>query len=416
MQIRYNPFLAIAIALALVASQPLAFAGAFSKPYIGKIRYFQPRLKIKQPAPIQAAANVNVRDFGATGNGSTDDTAAIQNAIAAAKATGQGVLFPAGTYLHASRIVANGVALIGVGAASVLVANNPSSSSVILQGVSPSLQNMIVNSEPAGGGGFTSDPNRATVAVQDSQNFVVQGASIVQGTGRPGVNLIQSAVGQVSGVTFYGHGSGSDIGIAFASCANVSFIGNVFVNEGSGISSLFNGLKNTSIAVISNTVSASSLGMALNDVNVLHVEQNQITLGAGASFGITLGNGQNFLVTNNTVTGSTLVGITVATVTDGTGQVTQNTIRNCGSQGLAGICGPGNSSVRLIGNQLGECGITTSQPAILCAPNGPDSIIVLNNVYAGHNNNLTAFITSTAHLNYVSGNVQTQSLLPNNIP
>jgi len=45
----------------------------------------------------------NVKDFGATGNGSTDDTSAIQAAINAAPA-GSTVFFPAGTYLVSSTI------------------------------------------------------------------------------------------------------------------------------------------------------------------------------------------------------------------------------------------------------------------------------------------------------------------------
>jgi hypothetical protein len=46
-----------------------------------------------------AAATFDVRDYGATGNGSTNDTPAIQRAIDAAAAAGGGiVLFPSGTY------------------------------------------------------------------------------------------------------------------------------------------------------------------------------------------------------------------------------------------------------------------------------------------------------------------------------
>jgi len=43
-------------------------------------------------------ASVNVLDFGAAGDGSTDDTLAIQSAIDLASATGKTVYFPAGTY------------------------------------------------------------------------------------------------------------------------------------------------------------------------------------------------------------------------------------------------------------------------------------------------------------------------------
>ena len=52
----------------------------------------------------------NVTDFGATGNGTTDDTAAIVAAIAAAAPasslarTGNTVYFPAGTYMVTSTL------------------------------------------------------------------------------------------------------------------------------------------------------------------------------------------------------------------------------------------------------------------------------------------------------------------------
>jgi len=48
--------------------------------------------------------SVSVKDFGATGNGSTDDTAAIQLAVTAAYTNGKSLYFPAGTYLMSSTI------------------------------------------------------------------------------------------------------------------------------------------------------------------------------------------------------------------------------------------------------------------------------------------------------------------------
>jgi len=55
------------------------------------------------PSPPASSVTVSVTAWGATGNGITDDTAAITNAIAAAGVGGT-VLFPAGTYLISSSI------------------------------------------------------------------------------------------------------------------------------------------------------------------------------------------------------------------------------------------------------------------------------------------------------------------------
>lgn len=55
--------------------------------------------------PAAAAGTFDVRDYGATGNGTTNDTPAINRAIAAANAAGGGtVVFTAGTYRSANSI------------------------------------------------------------------------------------------------------------------------------------------------------------------------------------------------------------------------------------------------------------------------------------------------------------------------
>lgn len=50
---------------------------------------------------------VSVKDFGAVGDGTTDDTTAIQNAINACNASGRTVYFPAGTYYITSGLTIN---------------------------------------------------------------------------------------------------------------------------------------------------------------------------------------------------------------------------------------------------------------------------------------------------------------------
>lgn len=63
----------------------------------------------------------NVKDFGALGNGSTDDTVAIQAAINSLPAAGGEVFVPAGTYaVSASITLREGTNLVGTGAGSIL--------------------------------------------------------------------------------------------------------------------------------------------------------------------------------------------------------------------------------------------------------------------------------------------------------
>lgn len=63
---------------------------------------------------------INVKSYGAIGNGTADDTAAIQAAVTAA-GTGGTIFFPAGTYRITSSInLAPGVSVMGVGPASIV--------------------------------------------------------------------------------------------------------------------------------------------------------------------------------------------------------------------------------------------------------------------------------------------------------
>ncbi len=79
----------------------------------------------------RAADVVNVLDYGATGNGSTDDTAAIQAAVNWTVATGnRGIIFfPLGTYKVTAPITfpaytaPNGILFRGVGMGSLIQGN-----------------------------------------------------------------------------------------------------------------------------------------------------------------------------------------------------------------------------------------------------------------------------------------------------
>jgi hypothetical protein len=425
---RFNLVAAFVFAtlVSLAGVQSISFAGAASHGATlqGHVRSFgHHHPLIKQPNPLkQSIPTVNVMDFGAKGDGVTDDTGAIQNAIAFAQGSGKGVLFPAGTYLHTSIIYDNGVSLIGVGGASVLLANNPNATAIFLTGVSPSIQNMVINSSPASTGVADPVPTHTTLLVQAAQNFVVQGITIVQGTGREGVLVQQSAVGNVSGVTINGTGSNQDVGIIMDGCSNVAVVGNLVLNEIDAIVVGTAGLfpfVNSSIALIGNSISTGLVnanGIATSNVETMDLSQNQIQFSANSgNFALQINGGDNNSITQNVTSGG-VIGIFLSS-SGVSNVVSQNIIRDCRSEGAIIQTSAGSGNVAFLSNQLGECGTVNATPVVQLAPGlGPNDITVINNIYTGHANALTFFLRSTAHLNFVSGNTQTQTALANSIP
>ena len=79
-----------------------------------------------------SGALVNVTTFGATGNGTTNDTAAINNAIAALT-SGATLLFPCGTYLTTSQLTINR-SNVTVDGSSCAIIHNTSSAAIMVIG------------------------------------------------------------------------------------------------------------------------------------------------------------------------------------------------------------------------------------------------------------------------------------------
>jgi hypothetical protein len=78
--------------------------------------------KVVTPAGLAAATpDHDVRNYGAVGNGTTDDTVAIQAAIDAATTNGGTVLFPAGTFIAAALVVKSNVTFRGQGVGATIV-------------------------------------------------------------------------------------------------------------------------------------------------------------------------------------------------------------------------------------------------------------------------------------------------------
>jgi hypothetical protein len=77
----------------------------------------------------------NVRDpaYGAKGDGTTDDTAAVAAAITAATATGGTVYFPRGTYISTTQTLATRVNLIGAGVGETVIKLKNATNADLLQ-------------------------------------------------------------------------------------------------------------------------------------------------------------------------------------------------------------------------------------------------------------------------------------------
>jgi parallel beta-helix repeat protein len=196
----------------------------------------------------QPPNSINVKDFGATGNGTTDDQAALQAALNAAAAQGKSVYIPPGTYNHSGVLTANGVAVSGAGAGTSLVATNPSEEAIKL-GSNSSLSNLETSTSA---GNRDSQPDEAAVDVTGSNDSVsnvttlgaesngirLDGASdakitgnLVEGSNADGIALMNGSTDNtISGNEVYQAGDDSYSDDSYTSDGKQDS-GNVFSND-----------------------------------------------------------------------------------------------------------------------------------------------------------------------------------------
>lgn len=128
--------------------------------------------------------NVKNATFGATGDGTTDDTAAIRAACVAAAATGGTVYLPSGTYIismtlnpggvYALDCSGNGVNMTGDGQGATIIKNKNSAAVVSMlnfTGNQQSLRYLTLDGNRANGGGLTSGADVAGATAYGT-NFV----------------------------------------------------------------------------------------------------------------------------------------------------------------------------------------------------------------------------------------------------
>jgi hypothetical protein len=95
-------------------------------------------------ASAGAACVNNITTFGAVGDGTTDNTTAINNASSNAHTNGCSVLIPAGTFAYSNILTFNGVAVTGVGSSAILKATNTNDEALEMTGSGGSISNLVI--------------------------------------------------------------------------------------------------------------------------------------------------------------------------------------------------------------------------------------------------------------------------------
>lgn len=122
---------------------------------------------------------VSVKDYGATGNGTTDDTAAINACITANGGTG--IFFPSGTYLVSGSGISaayNNISLVGAGMYNTIIKTAAATTAAITMGSGSAMTNQTVDS-------FTIDCTLATTTctafrANNCSNFLVNNLNIIK--------------------------------------------------------------------------------------------------------------------------------------------------------------------------------------------------------------------------------------------
>lgn len=145
------------------------------------------------------SVRVNVKDFGAKGDGVTDDSAAFQAAITAAQARNSPVYVPASPapYLLGTSLVLDGLAMHGEGAGSLLKTSIASGAGLQLAGISPVLRGLRILGPAA-----IAWPGSATEV--DLEGVALDGVLVASGTSDAVLENVEIA-GCNTGLAVEGH-------------------------------------------------------------------------------------------------------------------------------------------------------------------------------------------------------------------
>ncbi len=291
---------------------------------------------------------INAKDFGATGNGTTDDASAINAALAAALAGNIGTVYlTAGTYRVGSFIVMKaGVRLLGDGLATVTQANG-ANLSVLVSGTSANgatLENVIVDGNRSGN---TDNGSVVLVHAYTGNDLTVKYCTIQNS---PGYLVATSALRTKFVGNIMSNCYGTAIGCFSSSASATDSFPVIHNNQISGIGRGMLIQQSNYGQITGNTITGTIVGGRGNRLTV-NTSGSTVTRVSGPTFS-GIQPGMFFVVSNGLEFTITAVTSTTLTVS-GTLPTLSGAAASAGSGDLIGLIG--SSFTEVSGNILYGC-------------------------------------------------------------
>jgi hypothetical protein len=136
----------------------------------------------------------DILDFGAVGDGRTDNTRAVQRAFDYAKANGAAVFIPAGTFNHSGTLVGDGITVFGTGDSSLLKATRYGQEALILRGTGGAVSNIHLSGMDGARG---SGVNAVGIFVDGAQQFSIENVHLDHGSDA-GIFAMRAGYGHIA--------------------------------------------------------------------------------------------------------------------------------------------------------------------------------------------------------------------------